>query len=50
MEIYERIEARLIALEKLTGDLEHKLQELEALAKIVNRLERKLRELGYPGV
>jgi hypothetical protein len=40
MEIHERIEARLTALEQLTRELAHKLQALEELARQVDALEQ----------
>jgi hypothetical protein len=42
---YARIEARLMVLEKLVGELERKLDDLEALVRHVDELERKLAEL-----
>jgi len=45
VEIYERIEARLIELEQRTGELERKLLGLEELIKCVDQLERKLKIL-----
>jgi len=46
VEIYERIEARLIELEKRHGDLEHQLEALEALIKQVDALERRVIDLA----
>jgi hypothetical protein len=44
--IYERIEARLIALEQLTRELEHKLKAFEELARQVDALERKVQRVS----
>jgi hypothetical protein len=46
VEIYERIEARLIKLEQLTRELEHKLKAFEELARQVDALERKVQRVS----
>jgi hypothetical protein len=42
MEAYERIEVRLIELEKRMGELAQKLDRLEELAAIIDGLEDKV--------
>lgn len=47
MEIYEQIEAKLMALEQLVVKLECEMKQLEALAEIVDILERKMERLRW---